>query len=91
MNRDKKRRVSLWVAGCTCIAVLLFVGIASWTTTANQSDKNEVKASAPTKDSEEASAKVIVTQDDLEAAEKSLDELDFSDSSAESAELQAEL
>lgn len=64
-------------------------------TTANQGDKNEVKANAatnpPAKDPEETSAKVIVTQDDLEAAEKSLDELDFSDSSAESAELQAEL
>lgn len=36
-------------------------------------------------------AEVILTQEDLEAAEKSLAELNFADKSAEAAELQADL
>jgi len=48
-------------------------------------------AKGQSREATETSAQVILTQEDLDAATKSLDEIDFSNDDAKAAELQAEL
>lgn len=76
------------VAIIIVVAILLLgaLGFVGWRALSGQ-NKSEQASTKPT----ETTAEVIMTQEDLEAAEKSLDELDFSDDEAEAAELEASL
>lgn len=87
MSRSRNRK--LVVLGVVTMVILLSVlGFAGWRMLAGTDGTVEQQAvSKPT----ETSAEVILTQDDLERAEKSLDELDFDDADAREAEKQANL
>ncbi len=68
------------------MAVLIVgLGFVGWRMLMRQGTDDQTAKSAGT------SAKVILTQEDLDAATKSLDEIDFTDESAQAAEQQANL
>ncbi len=82
INRARGSIVIVVVVVLVLVGALGFVG---WRILTRQDTDNQAAKSSQT------SAEVILTQEDLDAAEKSLDEIDFSDQSAEDAQLQANL
>lgn len=84
--RNKGARGSILLVVLVVVLLVGALGFVGWRILTKQSDENQNVTS-----SAQNSAEVILTQEDLEAAEKSLDELDFVDENSEKAELQAEL
>lgn len=84
--RNKGARGSILLVVLVVVLLVGALGFVGWRILTKQGDENQNVTS-----SAQNSAEVILTQEDLEAAEKSLDELDFVDENSEKAELQAEL
>lgn len=82
---NKYNRGAIALVIIVIVLLVAALGFVGWRMLARQ-NSNDQSAKVT-----EASAEVILTQDDLDAATKSLDELDFIDEDAEAAELQAEL
>lgn len=87
MSYQSRNRGAVALVVAIVIVLVVALGFAGWRMLSRSNDVTEQATTTPT----ETSAEVILTQDDLEAAEKSLDELDFSDSNASAAEEQANL
>lgn len=84
--RNKDAHGSILLVVLVVVLLVGALGFVGWRMLTKQNDENQSVTS-----SAQNSAEVILTQEDLEAAEKSLDELDFVDENSEKAELQAEL
>lgn len=87
MSRSRSRKAII-MAVVAIIILLSVLGFAGWRMlSGTDSTVEQQSVSKPS----ETSAEVILTQDDLEEAEKSLDELDFDDADALEAQKQANL
>lgn len=85
MNQKMYNRGVIASAIVASVLIVAVLGIVGWRMLTQQDTAQQTIMPS------ETSAEVIMTQDDLDAAVESLDELDFSDEDAKTAELQAEL
>ena len=84
VKRDRARG-SIIIVIVVMVLLVGALGFVGWRMLTRQDAKDEATKVTNT------SAKVILTADDLDAAKKSLDELDFTDEDSASAEQQANL
>lgn len=82
MSNNTSQRGSIVLVIVVVVLLVGALGFVGWRMLARQNAEGQAS---------KTSAEVILTQDDLDAATKSLDELDFGDESADAAELQANL
>ncbi len=87
MGYQSRNRGAIMLVLAVVIVLIVALGFVGWRMLTRSNDAVEQATASPT----ETTAEVILTQDDLEAAEKSLDELDFTDEDGTSAEQQASL
>ncbi len=87
MGYQSRNRGAIMLVLAVVIVLIVALGFVGWRMLTRSNDAVEQATASPT----ETTAEVILTQDDLEAAEKSLDELDFTDEDGASAEQQASL
>jgi hypothetical protein len=87
MGRNTRNRGAIVLVVFVMIALIGGLGFVGWRILTKSGNEVEQASNTTT----ETSAEVILTQDDLEAAEKSLDKLNFVDEDGEAAEKQAEL
>lgn len=84
MTRRNGSRGAITLVIVVVVLLVAALGFVGWRMLTRQSTDQAAHST-------ETSAEVIMTQDDLDEATKSLDEIDFSDEDAAAAELQAEL
>ena len=85
-SHSKRTSGSIVLVAIIIVLLVGALGFVGWRMLTRQNADDQAKNATT-----HTSAEVILTEADLEAAEKSLDELDFSDKDAQSAELQANL